>query len=234
MSGPGGTFTQAVTITNDEKSPARIHATVEDFYLSKDGTPQFRPADATIPFSAASWMRLNPVEQVLQPGASGVVRFTITAPAGTPPGGYHGAIVFAVTPPGTEGVVSKGVMFTTRVATIVYITVGSPKPAVDLVDVQGVEQRGKPPAVLATLKNTGSVHVRTKGTLTIYDKSGTVLRRIAVPDVPVLPQTERDVAIPTAEDGQAPLPAGDYKVEVRIDIGLPELLVGQTTVTIGR
>jgi lipoprotein-anchoring transpeptidase ErfK/SrfK len=233
MAGPGGTYTHTVTLANHDKSPIRIHATVEDYYLSKDGTPQFKPADGTMAYSAASWVRLNPVEQVLQPGASGIVRFTVTAPAGTVPGGYRGAIMFEFSPPGTEGVLSKGVMFKSRVVTIAYITVGAPKPAIELVDVQPREQAGKLPSVVVTLKNTGTVHVRTKGQMVIYDKAGTVVRRVLVPDVPVLPESEREINIRMGEEGQAPLPAGEYRIEVRIDIGLPELLVGETTVTIG-
>jgi hypothetical protein len=234
MAGPGGTYTQTVTLTNHDKSPVRIHASVEDYYLSKDGTPQFKPADGTMAYSAASWVRLNPVEQVLQPGAGGIVRFTVTAPAGTAPGGFRAAIMFELSPPGTEGVVSKGVMFKSRVVTIAYITLGTPKPAIDLVDVQPREHAGKAPSVVVTLKNTGTVHVRTKGQLMIYDKAGTLVRRVLLPDVPVLPESEREINIAMAEEGQAALPAGEYRVEVRIDIGLPELLVGETTVTIER
>lgn len=233
MAGPGGTYTQTVTLTNHDKSPVRIHASVEDYYLSRDGTPQFNPADGTMAYSAASWVRVNPVEQVLQPGAPGIVRFTVTAPAGTAVGGYRAAIMFELSPPGAEGVFSKGVMFKSRVVTIAYITVGAPKPAVELVDVQPREQAGKPPSVVVTLKNTGSVHVRTKGQMLIYDKAGTMVRRIPVPDVPVLPESEREVLIPLAEEGKAALPAGEYRVELRIDVGLAEVLVGETTVTIG-
>ena len=127
--------------------------------MSKDGTPQYRDAEGTMPFSASAWIRLNPVEQVVEPGKSGMVRFTVNIPAGTAPGGYRAAIMFDFAPPGTEGVISKGVLFKSRVATIVYVTVGSPKPAVDLVDVQPVVKAGQPARIAATLKNTGRVHV---------------------------------------------------------------------------
>lgn len=233
--GPGGTYTQTVTLTNHDKSAVRIHARVDDWYLSKDGTPQFKLADGTMAYSAASWVRVNPVEQVAQPGASGLVRFTTTTPVGTAAGGYRAAIMFEFSPPGAEAAaMAKGVMFRGRVAAIVYITVGAPKPAIDLVDVQPRLQPGQPPSIVATLKNTGRVHVRTKGQMLIHDKAGTMVRRMPVPDVPVLPESERDVVIALAEDRQAPLPPGEYRVELRIDVGLPELLVGETMVTIGR
>ncbi len=232
--GPGGTYTQIVTLTNHDKNAVRVHARVDDWYLSKDGTPQFKLADVPMPYSGAAWIRVNPVEVVAKPGASEMARFTVTVPAGTPAGGYRAAIMFEFSPPGAEGVVSKGVMFKSRVATLVYVTVGAPKPVIDLVDVQPRQNPGQPAVVVALLKNTSPVHVRTRGQMLIYGTGGTVVRRIAVPDVPVLPESEREVVIAMAQEGQAPLPAGEYRVELRIDVGLPELLVGETMVTIGR
>jgi hypothetical protein len=142
--------------------------------------------------------------------------------------------MFEFAPPGSEGVVSKGVLFKSRVATLLYLTVGAPRPVVDLVDVQPRMLPGRPVRIIATLKNTGKVHARTKGQMLIYDKAGTLVRRVPLPDVPVLPESEREVAIPLAEEGQPSLPAGEYRVEVRFDLGLPELLIGETTVTIGQ
>jgi hypothetical protein len=232
--GPGGTYTQTVTLTNHDKNAVRIHARVDDWYLSKDGTPQFKLADTPMPHSAASWVRVNPAEVMAQPGATEVVRFTVTVPAGTAAGGYRAAIMFEFGPGGAEGVISKGVMFKSRVATLLYVTAGTPKPLVDLVDVQPRQTPGQPTVVVALLKNAGQVHTRTRGQMLIYDKAGTVVRRIAVPDVPVLPESERELVVAMAEQGQASLPAGEYRVELRIDVGLPALLVGETTVTIGR
>ncbi len=234
MAGPGGTHTQTVTLANHDKNAVRIHARVDDYYLSNDGTPQFRLADGTMPYSAASWVRVNPVEQEVNAGATGLVRFTTVAPAGTAPGGYRAAIIFEFSPPRTEAAVTgKGVTFRSRVATIVYITVGAPKAAVELVDVEPRLQPGQPPSIVATLKNTGRVHVRTKGQMLIYDKAGVVVRRLQVPDVPVLPESRREVAVAIGDERQGPLPAGEYRVELRIDVGLAELLVGETTLTIG-
>jgi len=53
-----------------------------------------------------------------------------------------------------------------------------------------------------------------------------------VPDVPVLPESEREVAITLNEADKPAVPAGDYRVEVRIDAGMPAVLVGETTVKI--
>ncbi len=233
----GGTpQTQAITLTNKDKNAVRIRARVDDWYLSKDGTPQFVLADGKTAYSAAAWTRVNPSEQVAQPGETVTVRFTTTTPQGTAPGGYHAAIMFEFEPPGGDATGrGRSVMFKGRVATVVYVTVGSLKPAVELVDVREVDASSVGPRVVAaTLKNTGRVHVRTKGQMVIYGEAGNVVRRIALPDVPVLPESERDVIVQMGESGQESLPPGQYRVEFRIDVGLPEVLVGETTVTIAK
>ena len=233
--GPGGTHTQAVRLANQGTEPVRVHTRVDDWFLSKDGTPQFKPADAADPFSAAAWVRVNPPELVIKPAAEGTVRFTTTAPKDTAAGGYRTTIMFEFSP-GTEDVAAQGrqVAFKGRIATLVYVTIGKPVPAIDLIDLQVRTPQGQPAQIVATLKNTGRVHVRTKGTATISDSNGQTIRQLTLPDVPVLPMSERDLAIATAAEKQDPLPPGAYRVEVKIDVGLPALLVGETTINVSR
>ncbi len=232
---PGGTHTQAVALTNQSDKPVRIRARVEDWYLAKDGTPQFKAAAPDAWTSAARWVRLAPPEQVVDPGKEGVVRFTTTVPAATAEGGYRAAILFEFSPPGADPVArGRDVLFQTRVATIVYINVGQPAIQVDLTNLVVRTPAGRPAEVVATLKNGSRANLRTKGTLTLYDRAGTVVRQIDVPNVPVLPESERDVAIPTAGERDPPLVPGDYRVELKLDVGMRELLVGETVLTVAR
>ena len=232
---PGATHTQAVTLTNQSDKPVRIRARVEDWFLTKDGTPQFTPAPPGTWTSASSWVRLAPPEQVIEPGQPGTVRFTTNVPAGATEGGYRSAIVFEFGPPGADLLgAGRDVVFRSRVVTVLYVAVGQPAPKVDLTNLTVRSTPGKPAEVLATLQNTSRANVRTKGVVIVYDKAGTVVRQIDIPSVPVLPESEREVAIPTAGEGEPPLPPGDYRVEVKIDVGLRELLVGETVLKIGR
>ena len=86
--------------------------------------------------------------------------------------------------------------------------------------------------VIATLKNTGRRTLRTRGSVTIQGPGG--MREVPVPDVPLLPESERDVAIVIAETAKTPLAPGEYKVEVKIDVGLSALIVGETTLKIAK
>jgi len=174
---PGAAHTQAVTLKNDSKQAVRVRARVDDWYLSKDGTPQFKAVEPDAPYSAAPWIRLNPPEQLVAPGATAIVRFTTTVPADAKVAGYRCAVMFEFDPPDAAAAAkARDVQFRGRVATLLYATVGSPPPMVDLTDLQPRMVKGQPPAVVASLANTGRVHVRTKGTLLIYDQTGKMVR----------------------------------------------------------
>jgi hypothetical protein len=76
--------------------------------------------------------------------------------------------------------------------------------------------------------------VRTKGTVTVFGQGNAVVRQVPVPDVPVLPESERDVMIVVADSALKALPPGEYRIEVKIDVGLPALIIGETTLKVGK
>jgi hypothetical protein len=229
----GANHTQAVMLHNDGAEPIRVRARVDDWYLSLDGTPQFKPVDPKDPFSAAAWVRVNPAEQVLAPKADGIVRFTTSVPKDAMDGGYRSAIMFEFDPNTDPATKARDVKFRSRIATLLYVTVGKPAIAVELTDLQVRTVKGQVPQVVATLKNSSRAQVRTKGTVSIFAGSGPErVRQLVVPDVPLLPNSEREVAIWTAAEREDPLGAGEYRVEIRIDVGLPEVLVGETTMIV--
>jgi P pilus assembly chaperone PapD len=231
---PGSTHTEAVTLTNQGDTPVRVRARLQDWFMAKDGTPQF---DAPVPgaereFVGTSWVRIAPPEQIVQPGQQGIVRFTTAAPAGASEGGYRAAILFEFGSPTADPLASRrSVQFRSRIATLVYMGIGKPMPKVELTDLASRVGGSEGPAVIATLKNTSRATTRTKGSITLRDNGGQLVRTIVVPDVPLLPMSERDVAIALGATGQS-LPAGEYRVEVKIDVGMPEVLVGEMAIKV--
>ena len=230
---PGSTSTQAITLTNMGAQAVRVRAALSDWYLSKDGSPQFEEPDPGRPFTASSWVRFAPPELVLEPHGTGTVRFTVAMPSTLDTGSYRTGILFDFTLVEPAASTSRRqVLFKSRIATLIYVNVGQVPPAIELTDLR-VRRSQDQTAVVATLKNTGRRSVRTKGTLVFYDSGGAVVRETPVPDVPVLPESEREVAV-VALGGDAILPGGSYRVEMKIDVGLPALLIGETTLQVAR
>jgi len=229
---PGGATTQAITISNTGKDAVRVRATLSDWHLARDGAPQFVEAAAPT-YSATAWTRIAPPEQIIEAGREATVRFSLTVPADTQPAGYRTGILFEFGP-ATGDVVGRGrdVVVRSRIATLIYANVGEPPAAVELTDLKSRSAANQPAQIVAVLKNTGHRTVRTRGTLVLYDKSGAKVSESVVPDVPLLPESEREVAITAFDPQKTSLPAGEYRVEIKIDAGMPALLVGETTLKI--
>ncbi|HSC26104.1 MAG TPA: hypothetical protein VLD67_02455 [Vicinamibacterales bacterium] len=230
---PGDSSTQAVTLTNVGPAPVRVRASLADWHLSRDGAPQFAAPEDGRPFAAAAWVRFAPPEFVLAPGGSGTVRFTLTVPADAGAAGYRTSLLFDFLPETPDPAAGKRqVLFRSRIATLVYVHVGEPPAAVELTNLE-VRSAVDQTQVVAALRNTSRRSVRTRGTLRIYDRTGLAVREILIPDVPVLPESERDLAI-TAVDAASTLLSGDYRVELKLDLGMPALVVGETTLRVSR
>jgi P pilus assembly chaperone PapD len=232
QSAPGGSTTQAITLSNTGNAPVRVRATLSDWDLSRTGSPEFLDASDSR-YSASAWIRIAPPEQVIDAGKEATVRFTLTIPANADPAGYRSSILFEFHPAGNASVArGRGIAVVSRIGTLIYANVGQPPAAVDLTDLQTRALPEQPVQIVAVLKNTSRRTVRTKGTLTVYDQSGAAVSQSSVPDVPVLPESEREVAIPAINPDKPSLPAGDYRVEIKIDVGLPALIVGETTLKV--
>lgn len=234
---PGDAHTQAVTLTNEGSAPVRVRARQRDWFVSRDGTPQFDAPvpEPELPFMATNWLRVAPPEQVIQPGQQGIVRFTTTVPAGTTDAGYRAAILMEFAPATGDPVIKRrSVQFRSRVATLVYVAVGRPPVSIEMIDLGSRISQDQPSAIVATLRNSGRAGARTTGTVVIRDAGGQMVRTLNIPNVPVLPMSDREVSIPTAAEGQEKLPPGEYRIEVRLDVGMPELLVGETTLNVVR
>ncbi len=233
--GPGSTTTQGITVTNVGKDPVRVRGIVTDWDLSRDGSPQFEGAVQGGPYSAKAWLRIAPPEQVIEPGRDVTVRFNLTVPSPVDPAGYRAGVLFEFGPATGDPVGrARQVLFKSRIATLIYVNVGQPELAAELTDLRP-RTAGPQTQIVATVKNSSRKYVRTKGSMTVFDQGGNAVREVPVPDVPLLPESEREVTMVASDvDKKQTLPAGDYRVEVRIDVGLPAVLVGETTLKVPR
>lgn len=229
---PGRTFTQAVTIRNPGIQTVRVRTSIADWHLSKEGAPQFEPPVPDRRYAAASWVRFAPPEFTLGAGKEGTVRFTLDVPAGAEPAGYRTALLFEFLPETPDPAAGRQVIVRSRIATLIYVNVGQPPSAIEMTNLE-VRGSAEQTAIVAALRNSSRRTVRTKGTLVVYDGTGVAVAKIVVPDVPVLPESERELAIRAADAVAALLP-GTHRVELTLDLGMPALIVGETTLRVDR
>jgi hypothetical protein len=215
---PGESLTEVFEIRNNATGPIRLKVNVENWTILPDGTPTFIGAKST-PYSCKDWIVVNPQDFRLKPGETRSVRYTMTVPADATPAGYHASVSFETVPDATGGQGPSRMLFSGKIAAVVYIVAGSPAIEGDLLDLTMGMKEGTP-AVILDLENTGRTHFRTKGTLRAFDAKDVKAADIPLPDDVLLPESRKKIAcaLPAA------LEPGTYRVVCTLDIGRPELI----------
>ena len=223
----GGSYTDAIEVNNEGKEKVRIKVSMQDWELTEDGIPIFRKA-GTNSRSCTGWLKINPVDFQLQPGEKKTVRYSVAIPAGTAVGGYWGAFIFETVPHVEPGQKTRAVAIKGNIASIVYVTVGKPKPVAEIIDMGHAEKK-EGSAITVRLQNTGCpVQFRVKGSVAINGKDGKEVRTIPLPDAPVLAGSTRTFSLPIGEK----LPAGSYTAVASVDAGGDALLAGEIAFTV--
>ena len=215
--------TDMISVTNDGTAPTRLKVSLEDWTLTKDGNPMFMKVGNN-PYSCAEWIRVNPVDFRIGPGQTRDVRYTVSVPQRVEDGGYRAAIIFETVPDVTPGEKIKRVFLKGRIAAILYEVVGKPIPQGHA---KGLKTELKKEGInfILSLQNTGKVHYRTKGSITVKDERGENAFEMEIPDVPVLPESERDIRV----NYEKLIPPGKYSAIAVVDIGKKELIGAETT-----
>lgn len=215
--------TDVISVTNDGTTPTRLKVLIEDWALTKNGNPMFMKVENN-PYSCAEWIRINPVDFRIGPGQTREVRYTITVPKGIEDGGYRTAIIFETVPDTIVGEKMTRVFIKGRIATVLYEVVGKPIPQGHANSLRSQLKKDGIDFILA-LQNTGKVHFRTKGSITVKDSEGEKKLEVEIPDVPLLPESEREVKI----SYDKPIPKGKYSAIAVVDIGRRELIGAEAT-----
>jgi P pilus assembly chaperone PapD len=207
-----------ILVTNDGTTSTRVKVSIEDWTLTQDGNPMFMKAGKN-PYSCADWIRINPVDFRIAGGQTKEVRYTVTVPQGIEDGGYRTAIIFETVPDVTPGEKKKRMLIKGRIAAVLYEVVGKPIPQGYVTSLRAEPKKGGINFILV-LQNTGKVHYRAKGTITVTDSKGENVFEAEIPDAPVLPGGEREIRIPYDK----PVPKGQYSAMAVVDLGNKELI----------
>jgi P pilus assembly chaperone PapD len=218
--------TDMISVTNDGTASTRLKVSIEDWALTKDGNPTFKKVEGN-PYSCAEWIRINPVDFRISPGQTKEVRYTVSVPQGIEDGGYRAAIIFETVPDVTPGEKMKRVFLRGRIVTILYEVVGKPIPQGHANSLKTERKKGGIDFILS-LQNTGKVHYRLKGGITVKDEKGEKAFEVEIPDVPVLPESEREIRV----SYEKPIPQGKYSAIAVVDIGKKELIGAETIFSI--
>ena len=168
---PGDVLVNKLRIFNPTNSSIAIEMEIEDFAVAgEEGEVIVKEAENET-YSLAKWIRVSPGSFTLRPNEQKFVDFIITIPLNAEPGGKYGSVLAT-----TKGIMSPdeemaGAAISTKVGALVLLTVSG-----DVVEnleikefsVPSFSETGPIPFVIR-FENTGTVHVRPRGYVTITD-----------------------------------------------------------------
>jgi hypothetical protein len=176
----------------------------------------------------AAMTRLAPAEFEIEGGQAMAVRVTVTVPPEAR-GGRYGVIVVSPTPvlqaAGPRATVSVAVpRLAARLLVPIRGTAVLRGAITGMVAAPRPNRRGADVKVI--FRNSGNVHVRAQGEVTILGADGALLARLPVAEATVLPGGVREFRV--AWDAP-PLSPGTYTVRAVLDYGADALVAGELT-----
>jgi len=170
---PGESKTLTMVLENPGTQPINLHSYSSSVGVAPNGGLLLSPEGAELT-GASAWMSFEPVTQVVDPGQSQEVSFSIDVPDNTPPGEYVNAVaVETVDAFDVQG--SSNIKQRLRKVLAVYVIVPGPTEAKLSFGEPVVELRARGPMIVIPVQNTGNVRTRGEGTLTLKDNTGTTL-----------------------------------------------------------
>lgn len=221
---PGGSASAESTVFSTSANPVPLTVSLGDWSEGSDGKLRFLPAGSSA-YSATPWVTLSSSSLAVAPNGKSSVRVTVQVPDDPSLAGTYQTVVFFTTQPkvGT----GKGAKFVTRqrLGLIVYVNIaGTSTKGSELSDMY---VQGK--TLTVVLSNTGNSLMRAAGKVELRDASGKTVATLPVNDVPVMRESERDLALPLP----ANLGGGYYVALAVIDDSRGGSLVGQLPFQLG-
>ena len=186
-----GTFDYFTEAVNGKSKASR-----GDFTSSEDastGAPKFLESAGTPAQSVSSWTTFSKASVEIASKGSATIDYTVKVPEAAEPGGHYAAIFASTQAPDVTG--GSGVSIAARVGSLLLVTVsGDIRTSAEVVSFKtdkSVYQAG-PINFTASLKNSGNIHFKPKGTIDI--KNGSTVQSISFNETGgnVLPNSVRD------------------------------------------
>ena len=238
---PGKTYKTQIFIRDISSGNLQVAGQVNNFIASgEDGTPKILLDNdaASDPYTIVNWVAPLP-KLLLIPREIKSMTATINVPADASPGGHYGVIRFTATAPSVEG--GSGVSLSASIGVLMLITVtGNIQEGLSVKEFSvnnggsaGTFFQSGPVNFVERLENTGNVHLKPVGQVSITDMFGKKFAAVNVnlPPANILPHSTRKFTQPLdkAVIGNKRL-FGRYTATLKVDYGDSKKTLTSTTV----
>jgi hypothetical protein len=196
----GGSYNLKLTVTNVTAGTLVLKSAVNDFKAKDEtGNPQviLDNSNDSSSYSMKNWVGPVP-ELTLASKESRSLTVTVNIPSNAEAGGHYGVIRFSGVPPALSG---QSVSLTASVGVLLLTRVDGKITENLVLKSLTIQQNGKstslvsngPVNILTRIENTGNVHLKPIGTLTVKDTFGKVVATYPFggPTKNILPQSTR-------------------------------------------
>jgi len=206
---PGAKNTGTIKVTNQSKKEADVKAVIFDWTLDKNDKIVTTEL-GTRQESFKGMIKFNPQRFKLAPGASQVVRFTITTAADTTVGERRAIIFFEET---DETVNATGAKVITQVGCTLYLGITPVKMAFKMLTAKVETPKNSFPSAIVELKNEGMGHIRYLIKYRLITEKGAVALEGKSEELVVLPGFQRNAKFPI----KGKISAGKYRLQLTVE-----------------
>ena len=226
------TITNVVRITNGGELPIELETIPKNILPTGEEGAVDLTEDQTS-YSLAEWITVDPERVNVAPGDTQDFTVSIDVPANGEPGGHFGTVVFkTVPPPGDQGAAAAQV--SQEIAPVILVSVAG-----DITEELNIASFGseksfwsneKPITFETRVGNTGSIHLKPTGTITIKNMFGGEVTTIPLEEKNVLPESIRRIVTEWSDPGFA---VGRYTADLSLVYGEDDnILTASTSFTI--
>lgn len=207
---PGEKVREVVEITNASAQPAKYGLRTADWTFAADASVTFD--DSLKPGSCRPWVAIEGRQITVSPGGKYRYRFEVSPPPDAPAGECRFAILIEGADQNVQTPGGPAFPIAGRLGVIVYVTVGSAEPVLEIAGTKIASVNGEDLPVV-TVKNTGNAHGRIAGFLSGTDAAGKKLEFTAA-TLPILPGESRDISLTLYREKDEPLKIA-YPITIR-------------------
>jgi hypothetical protein len=213
---PGSSAVHTMNISTNPGDPPMdltvdVQGLGQSLQLSNTG---LSPERDTSPYSARTFITVNPTTFHLDPGASQEVKATITVPQNVDNGARYAMITIHNAPTGTGSTLIVTAISVPMLITLAGTTT-TMKGTITNVAVADVIP-GQPIKITTSLKNTGNYHYKVKNNVSVTDSTGKIVAEGGLNAISrtIIPPFTGDFLVNLA----TPLPVGTYAITSTISL----------------
>lgn len=192
----GQSLQEQIELINNNPYPTKIDSLVKDFTSNGvDGSPVFYNAGEGDPaYSLASWINIQEKDTFqLAPGDHKIIHFTITAPQDADNGGHYATILFNFQQINQQG---TAVATAQQIGANILVKLGKANEdgAIHSFATEKSFYEYPPVNFITIFKNTGNVHTKPRGKITITNSFGNKVAYLRINENAnnVLPNSQRN------------------------------------------